>query len=151
MDKLKKIILKILGIGKNKIRNYKNKHILKVRQLRKLSPDEFIIEYTKIEASYKFHVNILKYVFSVISLSLISSFGIGAYKVIWFYVNSYVKLSEEQREVTFITVVLTLGTLLILITFMFIVVFLYFKLIKEKERELAIFREIKEERKKSNE
>ena len=64
---------------------------------------------------------------------------------------SYVKLSEEQREVTFITVVLALGILLILITFMFIVVFLYFKLIKEKERELAIFREIKEERKKSNE
>lgn len=147
---LKKIILKVKHIGENKIRERKNKKITELERIRKLSSEDFILEYTKVKANYKFHKNILKYVFTVIAIGLTSSFGIGVYKVAWSYINVYGGLSEEQKNIVTITAITLLGVLVILIIFMLIVIFLYFKLIQRKECELELFEELKDERKKNN-
>lgn len=147
---LKKIILKVKHIGKRKLREHKNRKIAELKRIRELSSEDFILEYTKVKANYKFHKNILKYVFSVIAIGLTSSFGIGVYKVAWSYINVYGSLSEEQKNIVTITAIILLGVLFILIIFMLIVIFLYFKLIQKKECELELFKELKDEREKNN-
>ncbi len=147
---LKKIILKVKHIGKRKLREHKNRKIAELKRIRELSSEDFILEYTKVKANYKFHKNILKYVFAAIAISLTSSFGIGIYKVAWSYINVYGSLSEEQKNIVTITAITLLGVLFILIIFMLIVIFLYFKLIQKRECELELFKELKDEKEKNN-
>lgn len=136
--------IKIKRIWKKSQEKRKNIYNLEYEKIRKMSEKDYILNYTEIKSKYKFSQNV-KYLLNTIVISILGFLGYNLYKLSRTFFINYTTFNSEQKEIATITIIILSGLLLILIFSFLIIIYLYLKRIKNIERKLIMYEEIKKE------
>lgn len=142
MKKNKIKIQKIKKVWKKQKEKRNNIYNLEYEKIKKMNERDFILNYTEIKSKYKFYQNV-KYLLNSIVISILGFLGYTLYKLAKSYFINYTTFNVEQKEIVTITLIILSGLLVIFIFSFLIIIYLYLKRLKNIERKLNIYEEIK--------
>lgn len=142
MKKNKIKIQKIKKVWKKQKEKRNNIYNLEYEKIKKMNERDFILNYTEIKSKYKFYQNV-KYLLNSIVISILGFLGYTLYKLAKSYFINYTNFNVEQKEIVTITIIILSGLLVIFIFSFLIIIYLYLKRLRNIERKLNIYEEIK--------